>query len=304
MSLTVADDLCLLPPVGENVVVLSHSEVDAYNDCHKRHEYAHVEKIAPMTLNERIINGTIGHYGLEIYYKSLQNGAPHDVAAEQGLEAILEFLDGEEKGLEFTAHLTQIANVTAWLQRYFEYYKTREQFDILYVEQEFYLHLGNFGGKEAYFACKPDLIVQEPMRRGVTIIDHKFVSRFYSGEAVATMPQMVRYGSLLSRLGLPLHRCMYNEVHTSPAQKNPKYFERFDFQPTLARTTLTWRETVDTVKEILENRSDRRMPGPMKCNFCMFQPLCVTEMNGQNSSVMRRANYRPSKYGYGVNDGD
>lgn len=297
------DAIHLLPPEGENVVVLSHSEVDAYNDCHKKHAYAHVEKLAPAILNERISSGTIGHYGLEIFYKSLQNGASKAVAEDQALEAILEFLSENSPTDEFKATLTQIAQVTAHLQNYFDAYRD-DSFDILYVEQEFYLSLGTIGDKEVYFACKPDLIVQEPLRRGVTIMDHKFVGRFYNGETVATLPQMVRYANVLTRLGLTLHRCVYNQVHSKPAQKNPKYVERFPFQPTMARSTDTWKDTLDTVHEIVLNRSERRQPGPMKCDFCMFQSLCTTELNGLDSSVMRRANYRRSTYGYGLDNGN
>lgn len=289
------DPAALFPPEGDNNLILSHSEVDTFNDCHKKHEYAHRQRLAPIELNDRIMIGTIGHSALEIYYRGVQNGESRDIAAANAEQAIQDMY-GEE-------HLLLVVKVLPLIRRYFREYAT-EDFKILYVEQEFYYFVEEIDGTNLWFAMKPDLVVQEPLRNGVTVIDHKFVGRFYSAETISMSPQMVRYSTILGKLGLPLQSCVYNQIHTNPAKQKPKYLERSAFQPTYARSKTTWDDTVDTMRAIyaerLRDQPSRRQPGPMKCNFCMFQPLCSVEMNNVDASLMRRVNYGPSTYGYGL----
>lgn len=288
-------ELLLTPPDGDNNFIMSHSEVDSFNDCEKKWDYAHQERLAPAQLNDRLLLGTYGHLGLEIYYKAIAAGKSHEEAKDEGEQAITD---------TFATENLQLAAKAVSLVRNYHRAYGKESWHIKYVEQEFYLFVETYRDTNLWFAIKPDLIVQEPLRTGVTVVDHKFTGRFYSGTTISTSPQMVRYSSVLSQMGLPLHRCIYNQIHSAPTKTNPKYVERAPFTPTYSRYKNTWEDTVITMRQIADTRLDgkhtKRQPGPMKCNMCLAEPLCTLELNGTDSSLMRRVNFRPNTYGYGL----
>lgn len=293
-------EVLLEAPEGDDNLIMSHSEVDNWNDCTQKWDYSHRERLEPAELNERIRLGTIVHTGLEIYYKGIAAGGGHEESIEAGEQAIADIYG--------TIDLQLCAKAIPMIRQYHKQYG-KEAWHVKYVEQEFYLYVTTTeAGQHLWFAIKPDLIVQEPLRNGITVVDHKAVGRFYDGTTISTSPQMVRYAHVLSQMGMPLHRCIYNQLHSAPAKTKPKYVERAPFQPTYSRSKTTWDDTVKAMLEIAmvrasdQNRESmiRRQPGAMKCKFCLVEGLCTAELNGTDASLMRRVNFKPSTYGYGL----
>jgi hypothetical protein len=288
-------------------MIMSHSEVDTWNDCQQKHHYA-FEDIATDSIdgkkgleasemNERLRLGTMGHFVLSVYYNARKEGISHLKAAAAAIDTA-----GEEfMSTDYDLFLQLIPLVSNYFNQY-----VNESFDILFVEQTFYvpMHYIRDLDLDLYFAFKPDLIIKDPMKIGVDVVDHKFVGRFYNEDGVQTMPQMVRYGRALAEMQLSLNRCVYNMVHTKPT-KNMTLDQqvcRVAFKPTHNRVSVTWADTKATMIEIAKHRlsgsTPRRQPGPMKCGMCQFKPLCITELNGDDSTVMRKYNYTMNTYGY------
>lgn len=289
-------------PTG--VPIISHSEVDAYNNCEQQHFYAHRDKghdsseahgLEPAVLNERLRLGTMGHKGLEVYYSLRSAGMEHGKAATEAIDLCgSEYMDTDH---DLFLKLIPI------LGNYFGQYAddTVLTRGIVAVEQTIYVPL--FEGA-AYFAFTPDLIVAEPGRAGVTLVDHKFLGRFYTPGKVQTMAQLPRYARGLTITGTPFYRACYNMVCTQPtkAMGPADEVQRHFFTPTLARVQNTWEDTEEVINRIIKDEENRNKPirqfGTMKCGFCAFEPLCVAELNGQDTEVMRKYNYKSNTYGY------
>src|SRR5690242_8859669 len=65
--------------------LISHSEVDSFVQCERKHAYAHIQKLQPKARSEGISRGNAGHKVLEVWAKGLIAG--DEDALEKGLAA-------------------------------------------------------------------------------------------------------------------------------------------------------------------------------------------------------------------------
>lgn len=277
---------------------MSHSEIDTFLMCSRRHYYAHGEKLAPKRPSEALTTGINGHEVLEVFFKTLQ--ATHDYDGSVGLARRL-----IEDQLRAGASMTSVAKISERLELFWEIYRERiESWEILHVEETFYVPVDD----HMQFPFKPDLVIRE--NGMIVVVDYKFIGDFYKADDMALMPQFPKYIGGLRALGIQARHGLYIMFRTRANLKstNPDDLIRLEVvKPTNARVQRTFYEQIQVTKGIVElkgltleewERNVHRTSNKMVCSYCSFKDLCITELNGQSGQLMRETDFVPNTYGY------
>ena len=275
----------------------SHSEVETYLLCQRRHMYSYGMRLQSKTTSNPLFMGNVGHAGLAAFYSALKDGKTYDEAVELAEDEIL-----NEAG-EYEVYDKRVALSNVWhlMQAYFEHYKAHDQdWEILEVEKKVLIPIGD----DNVMVIVVDLIVRE---RGVGIvaIDHKFTYDFYNPESVDLNPQLVKYMAALRSAGYSVARVMYNEIRTRDTKENKddisKRFKRTPFKPTAARITRTMKEHVVAAKRIVRMRelgpelwdeAALRVANKMVCQSCPFSAICTNDLNEYGHEALVANEYK------------
>lgn len=286
---------------------VSHSEVDSYLLCRRKHYYGYGLSLQRVTESASLATGVAGHRILETFYKHiLGNG----IDASEQAEAFDDALDAARK--EYDAVVEEgynDADRRATLHDilfndeygYFAHeFFVRKGWRVLAVESEFNLLYDD--ETEASYPFVVDMIVEDTEGNYV-VIDHKFVYDFYTPEQTDLQPQIPKYIGALRALGHEVSYGAYNMLRTrklkTPTAETNNYL--MILKPNNTRIVGTFMEQLGVAAEIqalkelpLEEQDKRayRTANKMVCQSCSFRDLCSTELVGGNVELMKKTEYK------------
>lgn len=287
----------------------SHSEVDQYLACPRKHYYAFGQPAAngelglePKSFGDGLFRGIHGHAALEIYYKNIQQGMGSATAADTAKTYLsLEMMKNPDRSDLFLELMIILNN-------YFNFYGLEDQneWDYPAVEETF-----AYNG----FPFKPDLIRRHKRNGHVEVVDHKFLANLYTGPEIAIQPQLPKYVGALRGLGFEVKDGVYNLISNRVYKTKPydpkTQLKRVPLKVTNNRINSTLDEQFEVMAEIENLKSmpneewkkrARRHASAFNCKNCPFLPICVSELNGQDISVAVKYEYLPNSYGYSEAD--
>jgi hypothetical protein len=286
---------------------VSHSEVDSYLLCRRKHYYGYGLSLERISTSHSLATGTAGHRVLEKFYRTLLSAG--DTATKQ-LEAWdAGFLAAQQEYDTIVKEGYEDANNRAELSEmlfnddwgYFaNEFMVRNGWAIMAVEAEFSLTYDT--ELQSTYPFVVDLIVQDPEGRYV-VIDHKFVYDLYTPSQTDLQPQIPKYIGALRAMNHEVAYGAYNMVRTrklkTPDASSMNYF--MILKPNTERVLNTFMEQLGVAAEIqalkelpIEEQGKRayRTANKMVCQSCSFRDICSTELIGGNTQLMLKTEYK------------
>lgn len=287
---------------------VSHSEVDSYLLCRRKHYYGYGLSLERVKTSASLATGTAGHSILETFYKTVLDHGETVEAQKQAFQAGLDAAFKEYEQLRSTGGYEDAPNRARLEDILFheEYGYFANEFlinkgwRIMAVEKEFNLLYDE--DTEATYPFVVDMIVQDPDGAYV-VVDHKFVYDFYTPEQTDLQPQIPKYIGALRALGHDIGYGAYNMFRTrklkTPTAEANNYFMML--KPNNDRIVQTFMEQlgvaaeIQTLKELnIEEQNKRayRTANKMVCQSCSFRDICSTELVGGNVELMKKTEYK------------
>jgi len=286
---------------------VSHSEVDSYLLCRRKHYYGYGLSLERITTSHSLATGTAGHRVLEKFYEAILEFG--ETAEEQGnawdkafdrAKAEYDIIVGE--GYEDASNRASLHDMLfneEW--GYFaNEYMVKNGWRVLAVEQEFNLLYNEQTDSRYPFVV--DLIVEDTEGK-VVVVDHKFVYDLYTPAQTDLQPQIPKYIGALRAMNYPVAYGAYNMVRTrklkTPVPESTQYF--MILKPNTDRVLNTFMEQLGVAAEIqalkelpAEDQSKRayRTANKMVCKSCSFREICSTELIGGNTELMIKTEYK------------
>lgn len=274
---------------------VSHSEVDSYLLCRRKHYYGYTLSLQRVQESSALAMGTAGHKVLEVFYNLILEGATFD-AALKATKIIADELRQEVPTPNGRANI---------FDTLFDYYFPNEPFvkegyKILAVEKEFSLQYDEENDLQYPFVV--DLIVESPDGKTI-VVDHKFVYDFYNYEASIMQPQIPKYVGALRALNYKIDHGMYNMIRTRKLKEPDaaSMCQRLDVKPEAERVRQVFTEQIAVASEIQKikqmSEADQsahayRVANKMVCQSCSFLDICRTELSGGNTKLMIQTEYK------------
>jgi hypothetical protein len=271
--------------------LISHSEVEAFGQCEKKHEYAHIQKLQPKGSSIALDRGNAGHLIFKVFFKGIKNGIPTEVAKQTALmnpELMQKYpmvAVGEAMGY-----------CTYWIDNIWPTLGWR----IVEVEREYQIPVGD----GLIYPFTMDLLIE--YRGELVLVDHKFTYDAYPSAVCRVLPQMPRYAGALRKLGIPVKYGIYNFIRTRTLKDPAARFvqEPVKFGDTRIKTSiLELIQEMRVIKELEETpiesrRLSVRTANKMNCANCGFNELCARELEGEDTTIMRKLEFTKNTYGY------
>ena len=305
---------------------ISHSEVDQFLACERRHYYGFGipnseggQGLEPKFLSDGLYRGTVGHGALEEYYKHLApisiNGVPDDEDFDEAVDlamnsvmAVIAALPDDEYR---QSRSDMLLNLMVVLNKYFEYYREEDKnYQFLAVETEFRTVVSD----EIDFPFKPDLIRRHRHTGRVEVVDHKFLANLYTSQEIAIQPQLAKYTGSLRNLGYEVDDAVYDLIchrvlKTKPydASTSCKRLSLGLTQSRIARSMKEQDAVVATIAKYKDGTVEdweanvKRSANSYNCKHCSFLGICISELNGEDISVPVHYNFNANTYGYDKN---
>lgn len=286
---------------------VSHSEVDSYLLCRRKHYYGYGLSLERITTSHSLATGTAGHRVLEKFYSVLleiggtaeEQLAGWDTALEAAKQEYDTVVSEGYEDADNRAELMQMLFNEDW--GYFaNEFMVKNGWRVLAVEQEFNLLYNEQTDSRYPFVV--DMIVEDPNGK-IVVIDHKFVYDFYTPEQTDLQPQIPKYIGALRAMNYPVGYGAYNMVRTrklkTPDASSMHYF--MILKPNTERVLNTFMEQLGVAAEIqalkelpIEEQSKRayRTANKMVCQSCSFRDICSTELMGGNTQLMLKTEYK------------
>lgn len=285
---------------------VSHSEVDSYLLCRRKHYYGYGLSLQRVNESMSLATGTAGHRVLEAFYNTIGTGydtktqlANWDIAYKKARDEYEAIVSEGYVGDDRRARLEDIL-----FHEVYGYFAqepfVKEGYQILGVEADFNLLYDEEA--DSHYPFVVDLIVRDPDGK-IVVVDHKFVYDFYNTDATDLQPQIPKYIGALRALGYEVSHGAYNMCRTRKIKEpTPEQMHHFMLlKPNVARVKHTFLEQVQVADEIqalktlpIEAQGERayRVANKMVCQSCSFKDLCTTELMGGNVELMIKSEYK------------
>ena len=303
--------------------VISHSEVDSFLSCERKHYYAFgipnlegTQGLEPKSTSDGLWRGNIGHAALETYYKHLAKISEQrhyvDVdfanASGEAINTVMHEITSLPLDTEQPHKVEVLINLITVLTSYFEYYRDEDKnYTFNAVEVKFRTEVDEF----IDFPFTPDLIRTNKTTGKVEVVDHKFLAGLYNAEAIAISPQLAKYVGSLRALGYHIDDAVYDLICHRVLKTKPyepeKSLKRVPLHLTEKRIAQSVKEQNSVVRSIAELKTlpveaweanVRRTASSYSCQHCPFLSLCITDLNGEDNSVAIKYNFNANSYGY------
>lgn len=289
--------------------VISHSEVETYLLCEKRHYYGFGDStygdkrgLEPLNVSDSLYRGIAGHQALHAYYQCLIDGGTFDEAAHASLMACSMLATRPRANFAILTDLN-----SRILPRFFEAAadKLKNGWQPLAAEKEFRLVIVVNETRYVY-PFRPDLIIRDPAGN-MWVWDHKFVYNFYTQEEINLLPQIPKYVGALRALGHDIKGGYYNQLRWREVKDLNAHVQQVPFIPSNERVIESFRqqaklmEVIGNLKQsdpVEWHKESNRTLNSMVCRSCSFKHLCAVELNGGSGSLMRTAEFQANSYGY------
>ena len=302
--------------MSDNVIVISHSEVESYLSCNMKHYYAFGDDslggpkkgLEPKRFSDALFRGITGHEALGTFYQAIKDGKTLDEAAHASVMT-LQAIAIRPEVLTHATHLNIVSDLQGRiLPRYFEQGAKpllAEGWRPEYVEQTFRLELP-YEDFRLVYPFKPDVVMLDATGNR-WVWDHKFLYNFYSSDDINLLPQIPKYIGALRATGLHVKGGYYNQLRWREVKDFSAHVRTDKFIPTDARVKNAFRQQYDVMVEIAKRKlatneewhsSSRRVLSTMVCKSCSFKYLCTQELNGTDATLTKRVEFLPNSYGY------
>lgn len=302
-------------------VVISHSEVDSFLLCPQRHFYAFGDSVSedspqglePKVFSDPLYRGIIGHKGLEMFYKGIQQGGSISDSLDAGITAVQAYAMQPNPKYDILTDLS-----TRIIPRFVEEVggpEIEKGWRVKAVEVTYRLEIPTSMGRMVY-PFTPDLIMRSPRHENV-LKDHKFLYNFYNQSEINLLPQIPKYIGALRALSLPIHYGQYNMLRWRKVKDTSTIanFRQHDFTPTpqrLRHAFLLQVKGMERIAKLKRGTLDawakevdlERVQNGLICKSCSFKELCAIDMSGGDSKLYKRVNYQPNTYGYADSEAD
>lgn len=265
----------------------SHSEVEAYLNCQRKHYYMYVNRLQAIQSSDSLARGNVGHEILSIYYQQRARGANHEDAADAAMDAMTTVTSRYN-----VFNPDKLWDDLEWmLVHYFDCY-ANDKFTVIETEV-----LHNVQITDDYIMpIKVDLVLDIP-GRGIVARDWKFTYDFYTVDKVDLNPQLPKYFAALRELGIHVDELEYDQIRTRVTKANQanwqERFMRTVVPITADRVVRTMEEQfraarrIAILKELPVDEVERRaLRNSWACLGCPFTELCVSDLNGGQDSQL------------------
>ena len=271
--------------------LISHSEVEAFGQCEKKHEYAHIQKIQPKKSSLALDRGNAGHLMFEVFFKELLKGTPTEEAKQ------IAIMNPE---LMQQYSLQAVGEALPWVAYWIDNVWPTLGWKVVAVEVKNQIPVG----EGLIYPFKYDLLVE--IRGELVLVDHKFTYDAYSDQTIKILPQMPRYAGALRKLQIPVKYGIYNFVRTRKLndpnaryKQVPVYFN----DTRIKNSILELIQEMRAIKELEETPADKRRlsirtANKMNCDHCGFSELCARELEGKDTKILRQLEFEENTYGY------
>lgn len=259
-------------------ILLSHSQIEAYNQCGKKFDYAHIQGLQSKRTGPGLSRGTTGHKFFEAFFKAIKDGKDTKTAQNEGFMKIASMDNSEEV----------IPLVVGWIS---EIWPTLN-WEIIEVEKQYRIPIS----ETLVFPLTIDLLIKDSYGQ-IAIVDHKFLYDPYSQELIDILPQLPKYAGSLRSQGIPVKYCIYNMIRTRNTSK--EVYTVREFYPSNSRVKNSMIEQIEAMKEFESGgKKTVRTTNKMNCSHCEFLELCTADLNNEDTKYIREHSYEPNTYGY------
>lgn len=274
---------------------VSHSEVDSYLLCRRKHYYGYTLGLQRIKESSSLAMGSAGHKVLETFYKKTLEGLKFNDAVKEA-EAVANEL---RKEVQVPSNRADIFDTL--FNIYFPNEPLVSQgWEILAVEKEFALQYDEELDLKYPFVV--DIIARSPDNK-IVVIDHKFVYDFYNYEASIMQPQIPKYIGALRALNHKVDYGAYNMIRTRKMkdQTFESMVQWLDVKPEPQRVQQVFKEQIAVASEIQniklvspdeQDATAYRVANKMVCQSCSFLDICRTELSGGNGKLMMKTEYK------------
>lgn len=285
-------------------IIISHSEVDSYLGCERKHLYAHGYKLMPKRLGHALYRGIALHSWMRAYFQTLQATDNHGQSVAIGNEVL------DKIAMEPDARYDQLIHIQRIIPVWYNWYEQNHirNYRPIHVEEEFRLQVTD----GVVYPFKPDLIMEDLTRNGdLVVFDHKCLYNFYTLDDIPVQPQLPKYIGALRAMGFHVSRGIYNMVRW---RKDAKEVVKWaTVTPNNERVRRTFKEQLQAMEEIAELKAKpfeewvegaKRNMNSFNCKNCGMKPLCVSQLNGVDITLMSKVEFTHNTYGYGEIEDD
>jgi hypothetical protein len=278
----------------------SHSEVESFAACERKHYYTYGQKVQGRTTSDSLARGNVGHQALSQYYQLCALGAPEDEAVDAAFDAA----KIEMKKYNVFDPDKLLGQTITLLGMYFDNYAEEySRIKVLEVETMYNAQLTS----EFVMPMRLDVILEFPPY-GVLAWDHKFCNDFFDVDKIDLNPQLPRYWAALDALGKRVDGVWYNEIRYRNTKENnadpSQRFKRTNVPLKPAKVVTVMREHMMIAKRITHLKSlplvewERSVVrNTLACNMCQFPLLCSSDLDGgQDSDLIVNSFYEPREY--------
>ena len=277
----------------------SHSEVESFAACERKHYYSYGVKVQGKTTSDVLARGNVGHMALSQYYLHKKLGSTEDEAVDAAFDAARV----EMRKYNVFDPPKLLSETTTLLGMYFDNYA--EEWDRIVVHDVETLWNAQLTS-EFVMPIRLDVILEIPPY-GVIAMDHKFCNDFFNVDKVDLNPQLVKYWAALDALGKRVDAVWYNEIRYRNTKENnadPSFrFRRTPVPMTPKKVVTIMREQMMAAKRITNLKAlplveweQSIIRNTLACNMCQFPLLCSADLDGKDSDLVINSFYEPREY--------
>lgn len=259
------------------MLVVSHSELDAYRQCPHKHDLGFKQRWVPSVVGGALGKGLLWHRVMEVHYGCIKDETTHRHRMQKIARLLIEHSDEE------------VGNLIGWMyDGYVERWGMDEQWEILSIEDGSIVELPRPTpfAKRVGVRMRIDLMVKDRFLGGKTwVVDHKSGQNLPTEKELDIDDQFGLYTWGKRHLGVPVFGAWYSAAVTRRNKvKFQQLDERFD-RKRLYRTDTELdtiaREAYDTARNAYSNRPAPRAPDSERCRWrCPFTEPCLAGRKG------------------------
>lgn len=280
-------------------MIISNTEITAKNTCDRLHGYMYLEELEPAEYSLHIRRGVVGHAILQAYYTARMEGSSHLYAIDVAMDTLYDIIQKSDP--DDFEHTKMISHLSKLLIKYFQRYE-HDTYKILAVET---MLTAPMIDEEIIFGLYADVLAEHTtgeFRGYVDIIDHKFVNNFKSPTELRTDAQQPKYKKTADLNGMPIRNAIFNQIRYR-SMKDPSNDDLFRRSPLMLSKTgvdTVWQEAVETATDISQEKitgvhNTRRRQTHGNCKYCFFVDLCMAELAGEDTTIMRQTQFQKRK---------
>lgn len=281
-------------------MIISNTEITSKNTCDKQHDYMYNQELEPRVYSLHIRRGVAGHAVLEAYYLSRQNNMSHEAAVDDAMDVLRHII--KESDPDDLDHMKMLGQLSKLMLKYFEYY-SNDQFKVLAVEKIFTAPMVQ---GEIDFGMYLDVLIEQTageFRGSIDLMDHKFVNNFKTPDELRLDAQQPKYVKVTRLNRIKVRQATFNQIRYR-SMKDPKpqdLFRRSPLMSTKQAIDTVWEEATETALDIYNDHIrpteaiTRRRQSYSACKYCPFKDLCMAELAGEDTTIMRQMGFQKRK---------